>query len=498
MTVSENINASISHALRARAGGNMRIVGPLATIALSAIVMSGAAVPALAATTLPTGGGAAFSTYQPSLVLNQLFPLQGIYAVDSSDGLVDGAYDFKLGMIRTTGALYATGKQADGRHLSTVANPSLAAIIGTTYGSNGPTDFAIPNLGGKTIVGATSPGGQAAISGYNVGLQTGAATTTLTTAQLQAHSHSLPGGGSTTATGSGAAIDVREPSLSLTYLIAAQGFFPGAGAPVSIGQVVSFAGSYVPKGFRPADGATLNIAEYNTLYSIIGNTYGGDGLTTFKLPDLRGRTIVGAGAGPGVTPIALGQAFGSDSQVLSPTQLPAHDHGLSGGGATGTTGGGDPVSMVQPSLGLNYLVALNGNFPDSEFDYDGESLYLGEIIAWSGNFLPNGFAWADGSLLNIGQNSALFSLFGTTYGGNGSFNFALPDLRGRTIIGANPNYLVGSKIGTNAIFLTADNLPSHTHDFSASVGVPESASWAMLIAGFGLTGAAMRRRRVLA
>ena len=86
--------------------------------------------------------------------------------------------------------------------------------------------------------------------------------------------------------------------------------------------------------------------------------------------------------------------------------------------------------------------------------------YIGEIRAFAGNFAPEGWALCDGSLLAIASNTALFSLIGTTYGGDGQNTFALPDLRGRTVIhqgtgtGLSP-YVIGEQVGTETVTLAA-------------------------------------------
>lgn len=462
-----------------------------------ATALTAAALPTGAATTGATGSGNAFSNYQPSLALTELLNYSGIYPSNSDGGYTDGASFSSLGMIRNYASGFVPGNaQADGRHLSSATSATLYSIIGTAYGSYGGTDFAAPDLRGTTIVGATTPNGQVPSARYDVGQQTGTGGVTLTIDQLPAHGHTLPGGGNTDLTGGGLPFDQRQPSLSLTYMIAAGGVYPGSGAAVSIGQVAAFAGPYVVNGWRAADGSVLSIADYSTLFGIIGNTYGGDGITTFALPDLRSRTIVGAGAGAGLRPVALGEAFGSNATVLTLGQLAAHDHDL-GGPVTGTAGGGAPVDNYQASLGLNYLIATDGAFPTRESELDGEAPYLGEVIAWAGTAIPRGWALADGSLVNIAQNSALFSLLGTSFGGNGANNFALPDLRGRTIIGTSAGIIVGDQFGVGSNALTVANLPTHSHDFTVAGSVPEPASWALMIAGFGLTGTSLRRRRTL-
>ncbi len=101
--------------------------------------------------------------------------------------------------------------------------------------------------------------------------------------------------------------------------------------------------------------------------------------------------------------------------------------------------------------------------------------YIGEIKLVSFNFAPQGWAFCNGQLLPINQNQALFSLLGTNYGGNGTTNFALPDLRGRVPVGAGTgpgltSRLEGDKGGLEATTLTVDQLPAHSHLVDASAG----------------------------
>ena len=89
--------------------------------------------------------------------------------------------------------------------------------------------------------------------------------------------------------------------------------------------------------------------------------------------------------------------------------------------------------------------------------------YLGEIRLFSGNFAPKGWAICAGQLLSIAQNQALFSLLGTTYGGDGRVNFALPDFRGRIPIHPGNGHVLGEKSGTQTHTMTIAEMPAHTH-----------------------------------
>jgi microcystin-dependent protein len=106
--------------------------------------------------------------------------------------------------------------------------------------------------------------------------------------------------------------------------------------------------------------------------------------------------------------------------------------------------------------------------------------YFGEIKAFPYNFAPRGWAPCDGRVLPIQQYCALFSLLGTTYGGNGTTNFALPDLRGRTVLGSGqgnglPAYNNGQKGGAETVTLTAAQIPAHTHGVKVSANSTTAA-----------------------
>lgn len=173
-----------------------------------------------------------------------------------------------------------------------------------------------------------------------------------------------------------------------------------------IGIVKLFAGTFAPRGWAFCDGSQLSIAQNSALFSILGTTYGGNGQTTFGLPDLRGRVAVGAGSGPSLQPTQPGEMAGSASITLTTAQLPAHNHPVqvssdkastnapagnvpaAANGSTpdetvvtvnayaaannlvagspnaiGQTGNNQPVSVMQPYTGMNYIICLEGVFP---------------------------------------------------------------------------------------------------------------------------------------
>ena len=157
------------------------------------------------------------------------------------------------------------------------------------------------------------------------------------------------------------------------------------------------------------------------LFSLLDDNYGGDGQTTFALPNVQGRTLVGACQGTGLTDRPLGAAYGGDLS-LTLGELPAS-----------VGGGGQPIDNSGASLPITYLIAVNVADPDG----GGIFPAVGAVIPFAGNFAPEGYLAAEGQLLGRSDFPALFALIGTTYGaGDGATTFALPDLRGRTIVGA--------------------------------------------------------------
>lgn len=93
--------------------------------------------------------------------------------------------------------------------------------------------------------------------------------------------------------------------------------------------------------------------------------------------------------------------------------------------------------------------------------------FIGEIKMFGGNFAPLQYAFCDGQLIEISQNDALFSLIGTTYGGDGQTTFALPDLRGRIPIHQGPGFRIGTSAGSETVTLTEREIPAHSHSAAA-------------------------------
>jgi len=168
-----------------------------------------------------------------------------------------------------------------------------------------------------------------------------------------------------------------------------------------VGEIRLFAGNYAPRGWALCDGSIMHVQQNPALFAVIGNQYGGDGQTTFALPNLQGKAPMGQGAGPGLTPRAIATAVGEKTQTLTLDQIPSHTHvpnasnATSGGvddpanavwgartnvpasnraySATANTdmnplalsaiGGGQPHNNMQPYLVLNFIIALEGVFP---------------------------------------------------------------------------------------------------------------------------------------
>jgi microcystin-dependent protein len=164
-----------------------------------------------------------------------------------------------------------------------------------------------------------------------------------------------------------------------------------------LGEIRIFAGTYAIRGWAFCDGRLLSIAENEALFSLLGTTYGGDGVTTFALPDLRGRVPIHAGQAQGLSPYVLGQTGGSESVTLRAEQLPAHTHTFGaatraadtatpGGNLLGNTGdvllyhtpagtpsmdpktiqptgGNQPHDNMAPFLAMNFIIALEGIYP---------------------------------------------------------------------------------------------------------------------------------------
>jgi microcystin-dependent protein len=120
-----------------------------------------------------------------------------------------------------------------------------------------------------------------------------------------------------------------------------------------IGEIRLFGFPRVPDGWLACIGQAVPISQYDVLYAVIGTTYGGDGVQTFNLPDLRGRVPIGQGAGPGLPAYAIGQLAGEELHTLVETEMPTHSHALLSSTATATT--------ATPALTVHLATSSSGN-----------------------------------------------------------------------------------------------------------------------------------------
>ncbi len=162
-----------------------------------------------------------------------------------------------------------------------------------------------------------------------------------------------------------------------------------------LGELRLFPYTFAPRGWAFCQGQLLPIAQNTALFSLLGTTYGGNGQTTFALPDLRGRAPISAGQGSGLSPYTLGEVGGTETVTLINNQMPQHSHGVAAASVPttknpnnalpsftaagssygtaadlsmspsmlGTAGGSQPHQNMQPFLVLNWCIALEGIFP---------------------------------------------------------------------------------------------------------------------------------------
>ena len=174
-----------------------------------------------------------------------------------------------------------------------------------------------------------------------------------------------------------------------------------------IGEIQLFGFNVNPRGWAFANGATLPISQNTALFALLGTTYGGNGQTTFQLPNFAGRAGCEQGQGPGLSPRTLGETFGTNTVTLNSNQIPAHNHGVNSFSQSDGTkksgspvnsaalslltvgvpkpyiatpintqfapnmiqpsaGGGQPHQNQQPYLGVNFCIALQGIFPQRQ------------------------------------------------------------------------------------------------------------------------------------
>lgn len=162
-----------------------------------------------------------------------------------------------------------------------------------------------------------------------------------------------------------------------------------------LGEIRMFGGNFAPRGWALCNGQLMSVAQNTALFSILGVTYGGNGQTTFGLPNMQGRLPMHWGSGPGLSPHTLGEASGTETVTLINSQMPMHNHQLIGttaaagdtlptgnilsegnsyaaGNSTptnmspnaiGVSGGNQPHTNMPPYLAVSFIIALEGVFP---------------------------------------------------------------------------------------------------------------------------------------
>ncbi|TNJ32878.1 phage tail protein [Arenimonas terrae] len=167
-----------------------------------------------------------------------------------------------------------------------------------------------------------------------------------------------------------------------------------------VGEIRLLGFNFAPVGWFPCDGRLLSIAEYEVLFVLIGTTFGGDGVTTFGLPDLRGRVPIHQGQGPGLSTYVIGQMAGTETVTLISNNIPAHSHqafATTAAASTGTPGptllpgtvSGQTMYVTDTSGGAPFTLApqsmttAGGNQPHENCM---PSLTVGFCIAWAGIF----------------------------------------------------------------------------------------------------------------
>jgi microcystin-dependent protein len=193
---------------------------------------------------------------------------------------------------------------------------------------------------------------------------------------------------------------ILRSALAMVVFLAALSLVPEAKAQVGqspyLGEILAVPYNFAPAGWTFCNGQILSLQQNTALFSLLGTTYGGNGTTNFALPDLRGRTPISSGNGPGLSQYDLGETGGEEQVTLTVSQIPAHSHVPNGTSVAGTTaspagevwatqtrvnvfssaanaamaplalalvGGGQPHDNRSPYLTLNYVIALEGIYP---------------------------------------------------------------------------------------------------------------------------------------
>ena len=239
----------------------------------------------------------------------------------------------------------------NGQSLPISVYSALYTLIGNAYGSGvGMTSFNLPNLNGTVPIGA---GGE-----YLVGETVGSTATRLMPWSL--------------GNGNYGTLQTMQTSLALNYIISTTGSLnqPVSYAPL-LGEITLYAGTRPQDGWVVCNGQLLQINQYSELYKLIGTTFGGDGITTFAVPDLRDRTIVGSGAG-----LPIGTVSGQSNVSLTSANYPAIVVPIPG------------VALANDTGAVSDLVTSNANLTLSSIWPDATVQYSTDGKTWTGSFKP--------------------------------------------------------------------------------------------------------------
>src|SRR5579883_401955 len=497
--------------------------------------------------------------------------------------------DFYLGQVILFAGSYVPQNWAlcNGQLLSISENEPLFQLIGTQFGGDGIRTFGVPDLRGRAAIGTGQGSG---LSSYALGNTAGVESVTLALNQIPAHNHipaAAPTGNTSSpsdaiwaadptgqlqqycdqdtlqpdsiasnaigSVGGGQKHDNIPPYLALNYIICLLGIYPtspaqtGPRGPVTaqpaidayLGSIELFAFNAQPSGWLPCWGQTVQISDYQALFNVIGTTYGGDGKTTFQLPDLQGRAAINQGQGSGLSNYKLGDKGGAETEQLTIAEMPTHTHAVTCTTATGTTDEPDgnlwateangvqiysnapstvqmnaeatseaggtmpdytakPHENRSPVYALNYYICVNG-IPPSQNDATAIiSPWVGQVSLFAFEMIPDGWKNCNGATLGINSYQALNAVLSTNFNGQKQppQTFNIPDLRGRRAIGSGQgatlsNYSFAQSGGVETVTLSLAQIPSHNHlaissDDDGNTSNPTGAFWAVDSSGAAL------------
>jgi microcystin-dependent protein len=287
-----------------------------------------------------------------------------------------------------------------------------------------------------------------------------------------------------------------------------------------IGEIRMLSGKSVPNGWALCNGATLQISQYQALFSLIGNIYGGDGAKTFALPNLQGRLPVGYGSAPHLSPRSIGAMFGSEELSLTTAQIPSHSHSFRASSATAvsespvgnliatpdsgpgnapyrqfapmhaadglltfdksavtSTGSGAPHPNLMPALAFNFIIALQGIYPDRPAPgavVSSVSMTSGRAVGGD-KVTISGSGFLNATTVLFGAGSGTFKVLSDT-----ALLVTTPPGQGKVSV------VVGTPLGWSSGVVLFTYTPSITA-LSPSSG-PSTGGTAVTVTGWGLTG----------